>query len=393
MSLMEEIAAGVFSVGQAGRNEAVALAPSVRGHANCVCRIDNVSEPLPGGDGAADCQRWPRGLREVSALVLCAVGAAAAALGSVAVLAWAFGFCVLSMLGDSAVMTAALGGVLMLAGGAVFLGGARSWRDLPPADEASSTHVVDMRKMKERLGEIKAGLDRCVSDRTAELEVANKEMESFVFSVSHDLRAPLRRASGFCGVLLARYAEDLGEDGKHLVNVVVEEVESMGQLIDDLLRFSRVGRDEMHVAETDMTDLARTAYRRLADANAAIAFSLEELPSARGDRALLAQVWANLLDNAVKFSRRQEIPVIHVGGHGADGWNTYYVRDNGAGFDSQYAHKLFGVFQRLHGQGEFEGTGVGLALVHRIVNRHGGKVWAEGEVGRGATFYFALPQR
>ena len=226
-----------------------------------------------------------------------------------------------------------------------------------------------------------------------QLETANHELEAFSYSVSHDLRAPLRGVDGYVRMLQEDYGDRLDAEGNRLIGVVSSEAKRMGRLIDDLLAFSRMGRQQMQRNPVDMADLARGVFENLTSAAPGTAprFELQPLPTAQGDAAMLRQVFANLLGNAVKFSRHQAAPVIDVGGSSRDGENTYYVKDNGAGFDEQYRHKLFGVFQRLHSEEEFEGTGVGLALVQRVIHRHGGKVWAESKPGLGAIFYFTLP--
>ena len=237
-------------------------------------------------------------------------------------------------------------------------------------------------------------LEARVANRTRDLVAANQELEAFSYSVSHDLRAPLRAIDGFSRMLEEDCRASLDDEGRRLVAVVRDNTRRMGQLIDDLLSFSRVGRAEMHRLRVDMRALARTAYEELADdaARARVELVLGDLPDAVGDRSLLRQGWANLLANALKFTGNCAAPRIAVAGRCDGGKAVYEVADNGAGFDMRYADKLFGVFQRLHGVSEFPGTGVGLALVKRVVTRHGGEVWATGEVGKGATIGFSLPE-
>ena len=229
--------------------------------------------------------------------------------------------------------------------------------------------------------------------RATALEAANKELEAFAYSVSHDLRAPLRAIDGFSRMLEEDYASKLNADGSRILGVVRSETRKMGRLIDDLLEFSRISRREMAADEVDMECLARAVSnetRITAGQGRNIDIRIAALPPARGDSAMVRQVLVNLITNAVKFSRPREQAVIEISGECKDGENVYAVRDNGVGFDMKYAHKLFGVFQRLHSVEEFEGTGVGLAIVQRIIQRHGGRVWAEGAVDQGATFYFTL---
>jgi len=193
--------------------------------------------------------------------------------------------------------------------------------------------------------------------------------------------------------VLKRYTDKLDDEGKRYLNLVRDNTQKLGQLIDDILAFSRAGRLGMSLSEVNMEGLAREVYEELkpVDAGRDLSVEIKPLPPCHGDHAILRQVWVNLLNNAIKFTRHKPAALIQVGSYAEGKENVYFVKDNGAGFDMQYADKLFGVFQRLHGVEEFEGTGVGLAIVKRIVSRHGGRVWAEGKVDEGATFYFALP--
>jgi signal transduction histidine kinase len=224
---------------------------------------------------------------------------------------------------------------------------------------------------------------------------ANKEMEAFSYSVSHDLRAPLRAIDGFTQILVEDYGGKLDDEGKRVAGIIEASTVQMGKLIDNLLSFSRLGRAEIKKVPVAMGVLANEVYAEIKKSvpDRDIEFSPGILPDIEGDADMIRQVWVNLLTNAVKFTGKKEKAKIEVGGTDNGKSVTYYIKDNGAGFDMQYVGKLFGVFQRLHSVEEFEGTGIGLANVKRIVERHGGTVRAEGKVGEGATFYFTLPKK
>ena len=273
----------------------------------------------------------------------------------------------------------------------------QSNRDLEREVSERNRAETALRASDNQLRTLNAELEERVAGRTAQLQAANKDLEAFSYSVSHDLRAPIRAIRGFSSLLLEDHGPALDTEARRKLNVVIAEAGRMGNLIDDLLAFSRLGRKALEPIELDMQQLARTAFERLGQTGPAgqgkgVDFRLGSLPRAKADRSLFEQIWTNLISNAIKFSSKKESPVIEVGGITAEHEHVYFVRDNGAGFDAAYRDRLFGVFQRLHHDHEFPGTGVGLALVHRIVTRHGGRVWADGELDRGATFHFTVPK-
>jgi PAS domain S-box-containing protein len=252
----------------------------------------------------------------------------------------------------------------------------------------------DITARKHREGEI-AALNRKLVKHTEDLGAANKELESFAYSVSHDLRAPLRAMNGFSQMLEEDYGEKLDAEGHRLLGVIRANSERMGTLIDDLLAFSRLGRQPLATQQVQLEDLVQQTLGDLRPGldGRKVEFAVGELGAVQADPALLRQALANLLGNAVKFTQTKDPAVVEVGRGqepAGNGTAVYYVRDNGAGFDMKYYDKLFGVFQRLHSAKEFEGTGVGLAIVKRIIERHGGRVWAESIIGAGTTFYFTL---
>jgi light-regulated signal transduction histidine kinase (bacteriophytochrome) len=254
--------------------------------------------------------------------------------------------------------------------------------------------LAERKKAEEALRRLNLELDRRVLDRTAQLEASNKELEAFTYSVSHDLRAPLRHIQGFLELLEKRPETAQDEQSRHYIDIIFKSAKKMNQLIDDLLSFSRMGRQEMAFQQVDLRALVRDVIRDLEPdtAGRAIEWCIGDLPAVKGDKSMLRIVLANLAANAVKFTRTRQQARIEIGSLSSQNADTViYVRDNGVGFDMTYADKLFGVFQRLHLADEFEGTGIGLANVRRIVARHGGRTWAEGDPDRGAAFFFSLP--
>ena len=252
--------------------------------------------------------------------------------------------------------------------------------------------INERKKSQLAIQNLNEQLEQKVINRTVQLEIANKELEAFSYSVSHDLRAPLRAINGYAKMVWEDYHHMLDDEGKRLFTRIEDNAKKMGSLIDDLLEFSRMGRKEIQKSKVDMTALAESSLSEISssvDHHADV--KIHNLHDANADPVMLKQVMINLLSNAIKYSSKKENPVIEVKSHIEDDEIIYTVTDNGVGFNNEYVGKLFGVFQRLHLQSEFEGTGVGLALVKRIINKHGGRIWAAGEINKGATFSFSLP--
>ena len=247
------------------------------------------------------------------------------------------------------------------------------------------------REAESEVRKLNEELEQRVEQRTRELEDLNRELESFSYSVSHDLRAPLRHMNGFATILEEEHGPRLSKEAQHYLRRIRNASEHMSDLVEGLLQLARIGRQAPEVRTCSVRSIVDEARAEVDTAQREVEWKLEALPEVDADPTLLRQVFANLLSNAVKFTRGRKPAVIEIGAREAQGVAMIYVRDNGAGFDAKHAAKLFGVFQRLHRADEFEGTGIGLATVQRIVQKHGGRIWAEGEPGRGASFYFTLP--
>jgi signal transduction histidine kinase len=258
---------------------------------------------------------------------------------------------------------------------------------------ALNHEIVAHRRAIQEIHRLNTELEQRVIDRTAKLELTMKELEGFSYSISHDLRAPLRAISGFSSILTESCGSGLDDQGNHLLNAIRSNAEKMGKLIDALIAFTQLNRHAIEQSTIDMNTLAHAVLKELRerDLDRDVTVSIKELPRAMGHLELIRQLFIHLIDNALKFTQPKQNSTIEIGWQRDHGESIYYVKDNGVGFDMQYADKLFGVFQRLHRDEEFKGVGIGLSIVHRIVQKHGGRVWAEGKPGEGATFYFSLP--
>lgn len=254
--------------------------------------------------------------------------------------------------------------------------------------------ISERKAAEEKINNLNTELEQKVIERTKQLEDTNKELEAFSYSVSHDLRAPLRGINGFTKILIEDHSEKLDDEAKRICNIIIDNSTKMGILIDELLTFSRYNRMELNKTKVNMNELVNSVYKEVTDEELRnkIELNIGILPEAFIDPHLFRQVWINLFSNSIKFSSKKEKIIIKINGEISENTLKFSIKDNGSGFDNRYSDKLFKVFQRLHTESEFKGTGVGLAIVNRIIKRHGGDIWAESELNIGATFYFTLPK-
>jgi len=269
------------------------------------------------------------------------------------------------------------------------------WKNnLPVLLRGYMVDITERKKNELEIQKLNEQLEQRVAERTAELATTVKDIESFSYSVSHDLRAPLRVIDGFSSMILKKHGKGLDEEGKSLLSQIRENVQKMGSLINDLLALSRLGRQEIKKSSFSMDELAALSVREVKRSNEYKGeVIIHQLPDVNADYGLINQVLVNLVSNGLKYSSKKEKPVVEIGANEKENEIVFFVKDNGAGFDMKYVNKLFKVFERLHNIQEFEGSGIGLAIVKKIVSRHGGKVWAEGKPNEGATFYFSLPKK
>jgi len=253
--------------------------------------------------------------------------------------------------------------------------------------------ITPLKNAQRNISNLNQGLEKKVAERTLALKKMNEEMEAFSYSVSHDLRAPLRSIIGFSSMLEEDYADSLNSGAKRITGIIKGSALRMGKLIDDLLTFSRTGKQDLRKACIDTNAMVNEIKNEVLENEAYhnVVWKIDDLPKVFADLNTIRQVWVNLVANAAKYSSKSPSPTIEIGSKKQDGQVVFYVKDNGVGFDETYKDKLFKVFQRLHDSGDFEGTGVGLALVDKIIKKHGGTIWADGREGHGATFYFSLP--